>query len=64
MSVGYTSEIKIRYGQLKEMLAWCANNCVDKWQYSVVDAAGESPGIYNFQFNSKDDYINFLMWCK
>jgi hypothetical protein len=58
----YKTEVNIQYGQLEEMIAWCKANCLGLWGYYVVNAAGEEPGQYSFQFESEKDYVTFLVW--
>lgn len=58
----YRTEVQIEYGQLKEMVDWCASHCTGPWGYSVLDEAGEAPGIYRFQFDHEKDYVTFLVW--
>ena len=62
INTAYETQLPIRYGELTEILAWCAKNCTSRWGYTILDEAGEQPGIYNFKFESKDDYVTFLVW--
>lgn len=60
----YQTDVDIKYGQLSNMLDWCTDNCTDEWGYTVIDSAGEQPGIYSFKFMSEKDYVTFLVWKK
>jgi hypothetical protein len=58
----YKTDVQIQYGELQELLSWCTKNCLGKWGYEIIEYAGSLPGIYNFKFESKDDYVTFLVW--
>jgi len=62
MTPSYHTEVTIDYGDLHEMITWCSHNCHGEWGYSVLDEAGEKPGVYSFKFESEKDYITFLVW--
>jgi hypothetical protein len=58
----YQTDLKIKYGELKNILHWCEKNCAGDWGYSIIDQAGHSPGKYNFKFDLEKDYVTFLIW--
>jgi hypothetical protein len=60
----YNTDITLSYGKLDDVLDWCNKNCVDQWTFKVLDPAGSEPGNYNFIFEDKKDYVNFLLWEK
>ena len=58
----FSTNIKIKYGQLAKVIEWCQNNAKRDWSYDVVESAGSMIGEYDFFFTDEDDYINFLLW--
>jgi hypothetical protein len=60
----YSTDIDIQFGELSAMVGWCQDNCADDWGYKVIDYAGLDPGKYQFNFENKADFINFILWKK
>lgn len=60
----YLTKVSLPYGQLKELLLWCHNNCCGDWGYSVIDDAGYEPGQYLFKFEVEEDLITFILKAK
>ena len=64
IDTAYEISVQIEYGQLKQMIKWCTDNCIGDWGYTVLNEAGEEPGTYAFKFESEKDYVTFLIWKK
>lgn len=60
----YEAKVDIPYGQLKDVISWCSDNCSGDWRYSIIDNAGSFPGIYQFKFEDESDLITFLLRIK
>ena len=58
----YHTKIDIKYGDLKNVMQWCKDNCANEWTFNVEDYAGEKAGTYEFRFASEKDYVSFLVW--
>jgi hypothetical protein len=60
----YAVTIDLQFGQLSGLIKWCQSQCKDKWDYTVMDMAGATPGKYQFNFINETDYINFILFKK
>jgi len=56
--------ISIPYGELKDVVAWCQNNCNFDWRFQEdFDTTAESSCIrYYFYFENEKDYLAFILW--
>jgi hypothetical protein len=60
----YTTDMRLKFGELGPIVRWCQDYCVGMWGYDVVDPAGYTEGRYQFIFDNEADYINFVLWKK
>jgi hypothetical protein len=61
----YSAEIGCKYGELTPIIKWCEKNCTGDWTINFNNNNYASNGnLYTFEFNTKEDYINFLIWKK
>ena len=60
----FKTDIDIQFGGLSEMVGWCQTNCDGDWSYRVIEYAGKEAGSYQFNFENKIDYVNFVLWKK
>jgi hypothetical protein len=58
----YTTDVKIKYGELDDIIHWCERNCQKEFGYTVLTNAGDGPGEYRFIFDSEIDYTTFSVW--
>ncbi len=68
----HKTRINILYGDLKNMLEWCKQNCTGDWKYDQVGDsiddytynAISGTMMYDFYFETDRDYFAFIMWKK
>ena len=56
--------VSLKYGDLDEVILWCADNCNSKWDLAeIAEFGGNSNGIYHFNFHEDSDAVLFsLRW--
>ena len=64
IDTNYQTEVYIPFGQLKDLIYWCNENCTGKWGYTVRDDAGYMPGLYKFKFEEENDLVKFILKAK
>ena len=60
----YNTTVDIPYGKLNYVVSWCQQHTHSDWTYSVLNNAGDNPGVYEFHFDDEKDYIAFLLAIK
>jgi len=60
----YKTEISIGYGQLKLLIEGCEKKGEHDWGVNWLATEGSDGGLYDFYFETEEDYINFILWKK
>ena len=58
----HEKHVNIMFGELQKVIDWCKQSCNERWKVRILHTAGENPGEYKFLFQSKEDFIKFLMF--
>jgi len=58
----FNCQIRIPYGKLKDVLAWCDRNCTGEFKYMEDPADQFSSWIFFFELER--DYLAFVVWKK
>lgn len=58
----HKTNVSVAFGQLQSIVDWCERNCEGDWRY-MEDINDQWHG-FEFFFESKKDYVAFLMWKK
>lgn len=72
ISTAYHTKINLPYGELNPLLDWCKKNCEEEWKFNFTEPTSfvlpsisdETATTWEFYFESKRDYTNFLLWKK
>lgn len=72
ISTAYNVDIDLPYGELNSILEWCKKNCSNEWGFSFSNASYNNSANntsypkcqWEFFFESKKDYVAFLIWKK
>jgi hypothetical protein len=64
ISLKYSTDITIPFGQLQAMIEWCENHCADDWSFNLDKPANYKPWQYVFEFENEKDYATFCLWKK
>lgn len=58
----YKSSITPMFGELKNIVNWCDNNCVGDYRY--MEDINDQWHSYVFLFEEERDYVAFLLFQK
>lgn len=65
IATAFKTSISIPYGELKNVISWCQNNCQSDWRFqeslNSIDAFSLH---YDFFFEDEKDYVAFVIWKK
>lgn len=68
ITTAFKTTISIPWGELKNVISWCQNNCESDWRfhensYNTTNDFKYSL-TYEFFFEDERDYVAFLIWKK
>ena len=58
----YKSSITPKFGELKNIVSWCDNNCIGEYRY--MEDINDQWHSYVFLFEEERDYVAFLLFQK
>lgn len=67
IATAFKTLIDIPYGELKNVISWCQNNCQSDWRFHETLHSKDNFNFslnYEFFFEDEKDYIAFLIWKK
>lgn len=60
----FKTRIDIPFGQLKSIIEWCTDNCIDDWRFNTENSVDTYTHSYDFYFESERDFVAFIVWKK
>ena len=60
----YKTRIDIPFGELKSVIEWCTDNCINDWRFNEEFNPADTKHGYDFYFESERDYVAFVVWKK
>lgn len=67
LTTAFKTTISIPWGELKNVISWCQNNCQSDWRFHETYNTNDNYNLslnYDFFFEDERDYVTFLIWKK